>query len=255
MIGPRFQLVCRVTLHLVLALWLGGMTALLAFVISLFKADRPTALTAAPVLFHVFGDAQLVLSLLAIVAAALLKLPRTAKRTLLGTLISAGLIAVVLGWLLTPRMLRMIADGPIRHPGLLPPARLHQPALHRSGDSGAGCDRHAGRPRDRKSKPPGKPPRGLNRLNPKTPARGARPGKMHDRWSASACPSLRVSDFCPLPRIQLRPTRSRYDSSTAPCRCASPCRCLVPFPPWHLLVTPQAAPAAFDDTAPAVGLA
>jgi hypothetical protein len=51
------------------SLWFGGMIALLLFVTVLFKANRPVAVEAAPVMFVAFGRAQLLLGACALVGA------------------------------------------------------------------------------------------------------------------------------------------------------------------------------------------
>lgn len=65
------DIISRIGLLLVLALWLGGMVALFVFIQALFEHDRATAQAAGPVLFHVFDVYQRILAGAGVVLAIL----------------------------------------------------------------------------------------------------------------------------------------------------------------------------------------
>jgi hypothetical protein len=95
------------------SLWFGGMIALLLFVTVLFKANRPIAVEAAPVMFVAFGRAQLLLGACALIGAfAWWTLSRRRVVMTLFTLfaISAALAAGSLSLVVTP-MEQLRAEG------------------------------------------------------------------------------------------------------------------------------------------------
>jgi len=53
---------------IVWALWLGGLVTIFILVTMMFRADRPTALQAAPRMFVVFGKYQLILSAIGLIS-------------------------------------------------------------------------------------------------------------------------------------------------------------------------------------------
>jgi hypothetical protein len=63
------NLLCHRVANIAWALWFGGMIALLIFVQTLFRADRPLAVSAAPHLFAAFESCQLTLAAVAIAPA------------------------------------------------------------------------------------------------------------------------------------------------------------------------------------------
>lgn len=60
----RYERILSVVLCVLLGVWLGGMVALILFVLALFKADRSLATQAAPVMFWQFAVCQIVLGTL-----------------------------------------------------------------------------------------------------------------------------------------------------------------------------------------------
>jgi hypothetical protein len=66
--------VFSVVLAVAWALWFGGIVALFLFVSVLFKADRPTAMRAAPEMFYAFEKYQIVLAAVCLIAAVALRI-------------------------------------------------------------------------------------------------------------------------------------------------------------------------------------
>ena len=56
----------QIIVVIALSLWLGGLVALFLFVSALFRNDRTVALSAAPILFKVFSNYQIIVGLIAI---------------------------------------------------------------------------------------------------------------------------------------------------------------------------------------------
>jgi len=88
------------------ALWLGGMITLIIFVTMLFRSDRPTALEAAPRVFVTFGNYQLILAAVAMIAAALWRVSARSKwiTILFATFALSALGAILLSQKIVPRM-------------------------------------------------------------------------------------------------------------------------------------------------------
>ena len=96
----------RVALQVVLGLWLGGICWLMWGVQSLFAASRPTAIVAAPILFHAFEPYQLLLGAIGVLLAALLWLrQRTGGNASVALLSALALLAAAISrGLITPRI-------------------------------------------------------------------------------------------------------------------------------------------------------
>lgn len=95
------------------SLWFGGMIALLMFVMVLFKANRPIAIEAAPVMFVAFGRAQLLLGACALIGAFawwVLSRRRAVMTLFILFAISASLAAASLALVVAP-MERLRAEG------------------------------------------------------------------------------------------------------------------------------------------------
>jgi hypothetical protein len=88
------------------ALWLGGLVALVIFVVMLFHTDHPTALQTAPRMFVTFGRYQLILAAAALMLTCLWRLVvRSSWITAMFTLFAAGALgAVALSVRVVPRM-------------------------------------------------------------------------------------------------------------------------------------------------------
>src|SRR5689334_22589040 len=89
--APRYILLMFLTISL--ALWLGGQATLVLLIVTLFVKDRPTAVHAGPLMFHVFERYQLIVAAVAILSALSLLLI-TRRRTFLAMLIVFILTAV-----------------------------------------------------------------------------------------------------------------------------------------------------------------
>src|SRR5690349_10269823 len=100
------------TLVMTWALWFGGMIALILFVTRLFNTSHDLGVHAAPVLFRVFANYQIIVGMIACAAATLLSLSTRSKVHAGGTaiLLAAFAVALVIR-MLTNRMLDILAAG------------------------------------------------------------------------------------------------------------------------------------------------
>lgn len=95
------QNLLKTALILAWALWLGGLVALLMFVLRLFEASRPVAVEAAPVLFRTFASYQVLVGMIACAAGTLLAMStRRRVHAALSLVMIAALSAALLvrGW-------------------------------------------------------------------------------------------------------------------------------------------------------------
>ena len=91
---------------LVVSLWLGGLVSLFVFVATLFPFDRPTALVAAPRMFHVFERYQLILAGISIALTIAWRMCACSKskRWLTAFLIAGAVLASVQAGVISPKM-------------------------------------------------------------------------------------------------------------------------------------------------------
>jgi hypothetical protein len=94
-------------------LWFGGLGALFLFVTRLFSQDRPTALTAAPMMFLVFERYQLLLAAAALVGTVCWRIMGGSIRvTVLFSLLAVATVPAALSpMLITSRMERLRVEG------------------------------------------------------------------------------------------------------------------------------------------------
>jgi hypothetical protein len=95
------------------ALWFGGLMALFLFVSHLFRADRATAVVAAPKMFLAFERYQIMLAAVALIASAAWRLstPRAMLTALFFLFALAASGTIVSATLITPRMEELRKQG------------------------------------------------------------------------------------------------------------------------------------------------
>jgi hypothetical protein len=95
------------------ALWLGGLIALFLFVSYLFKADRPIAVVAAPLMFERFERVQLLLAAVALLAIGGLRLieARAVHSTVFTFFAVATVGLVISAAVIRPKMERLRVAG------------------------------------------------------------------------------------------------------------------------------------------------
>lgn len=106
------QILSTLTL-LAWALWFGGMIVLIVFVSALFAKNRPIALDAAPILFTTFGLYQLIVGIIAIIAAVAWRFVEP-TRVLTGIVVLfmlAAIGAILLSTMIVPPMEKLRASG------------------------------------------------------------------------------------------------------------------------------------------------
>jgi uncharacterized membrane protein len=103
------QKALKVLLAVSWSLWLGGMIALLIFVVRLFKASHDIGAVAAPVLFRTFAHYQIIVGIIACASGTLLTLRTRRTAHALMTLVMLGAFASALlirGWTFEMESLR-----------------------------------------------------------------------------------------------------------------------------------------------------
>ncbi len=98
---------------LCIALWLGGLVTLFMSVSFMFKTDRPIAMLAAPMMFHIFERFQLVMAAVSLVSTIVWRLYACTKpkQALLACLMVAALLAIAQYKLIAPPLNRLRLEG------------------------------------------------------------------------------------------------------------------------------------------------